>query len=35
VMHTCDVRACVNPDHLVLGTQSDNMMDALRKKRNK
>jgi hypothetical protein len=28
VMHTCDVRACINPAHLELGTQSKNMRDA-------
>lgn len=33
VMHTCDVRPCVRPDHLVLGTPSDNMMDAREKGR--
>jgi len=27
VMHTCDVRSCVNPDHLVLGTQKENVLD--------
>lgn len=27
VRHKCDVRACVNPEHLVIGTQLDNMHD--------
>lgn len=33
VLHKCDVRACVNPDHLFLGTQKDNIRDCLKKKR--
>lgn len=33
VLHHCDVRRCVNPDHLFIGTKKDNMQDALSKDR--
>ncbi len=31
--HTCDVRGCINPDHLFEGTYSENTLDAVRKGR--
>lgn len=34
VLHTCDNRICVNPDHLFLGSQADNITDCVNKKRN-
>jgi len=33
ICHTCDLPCCVNPDHLFLGTYSDNALDSLRKGR--
>jgi hypothetical protein len=31
VLHKCDVKGCVNPSHLFLGTASDNVKDLFQK----
>lgn len=35
VLHTCDNTLCINPDHLFLGTLSDNTQDMIAKGRHK
>lgn len=31
--HTCDNKHCVNPDHIIAGTDRDNVNDAIERKR--
>ena len=33
ILHSCDNPACVNPDHLSIGTQKENMQDMIKKGR--
>ena len=32
-LHHCDIKSCVNPDHIFIGTQKDNMLDKVLKNR--
>lgn len=34
-LHRCDVRTCVNPDHLFAGTNQDNVDDKMAKGRHR
>lgn len=33
VLHSCDTPSCINPDHLFLGTQQENIADMKKKNR--
>jgi len=34
ILHSCDIPSCCNPDHLRVGTLSDNMQDCVKRGRN-
>lgn len=31
VLHTCDIKHCINPNHLYLGTNDDNIKDKIKR----
>jgi len=33
VCHHCDIPSCINPNHLFIGTQKDNISDCIKKNR--
>jgi hypothetical protein len=33
--HTCDNRWCINPDHIIIGSRSDNVRDMMKRGRHK
>ena len=33
VLHKCDIKLCINPHHLFLGTNSENQIDSVKKGR--
>lgn len=33
VRHSCDNRECINPEHLILGSHKDNVIDRVKKNR--
>ena len=35
VLHHCDIKACLNPDHLYVGTDQDNANDRVSRGRNR
>ena len=35
VLHACDNRKCINPEHLFVGTQLENLLDCIKKDRRK